>query len=491
MAGTPLKNLRMFEQLCGKNAFHNVILTTTMWDEVEEKTGEDRERELKTHYWRTMLERNSTTSRFLRTRESAFNLIDPLIEAANRKFSVLLQGELVDMRKSLPATAAGQELFSAMGKLVSQREDLLRRIRQEMKRSDGDKMILEPLQEEHQKLQISLEATVNEMRKLSLPLGKRLLIMTDKFFSSKFESLKSLISKRLSKPDPNTPPTGKLSPSPIDSYAEVFRTPAGTVSDNQTDCIHQSPGSISETPLPIANGSNVLGQGPTDGTDESNNELPTLPIGSSESALASVSLADHHPAISKDQPPGSTSDTSLSTTSGSNVLGQGPTSGTDGSNNELPALPIGSSALAPVSFADHHPTISKDQPHGSTSDTSRSIASGSNVLGQRPTSGTDRSNKELPTLPIGPSALAPVSLADHHPTISKDQPPGSTFDTSLSIASGSNVLGQGPTSGTDRSNRLSLSATKETQDNTMSSNISTLGNQLSQFVYSWTRNQRI
>ena len=630
MAGTPLKNLRMFEQLCGKNAFHNVILTTTMWDEVEEKTGEDRERELKTHYWRTMLERNSTTSRFLRTRESAFNLIDPLIEAANRKFSVLLQGELVDMRKSLPATAAGQELFSAMGKLVSQREDLLRRIRQEMKRSDGDKMILEPLQEEHQKLQISLEATVNEMRKLSLPLGKRLLIMTDKFFSSKFESLKSLISKRLSKPDPNTPPTGKLSPSPIDSYAEVFRTPAGTVSDDQTDCIRQSPGSISETPLPIANGSNVLGQGPTNGTDESNNELHTLPIGSSESALAPVSLADHHPAISKDQPPGSTSDTSLSITSGSNVLGQGPTSGTDrsnnelptlpigsselapvshadhhptiskdqppgstsdtslstasgsnvlgqgptsgtdrsndsslsttketqdnpaasvefkfelptspigscqcelapvshadhhqdqspgstfdtllpiangsnvlrrgpksgtdGSNNELPTLPIGSSALAPVSLADHHPIISKDQPPGSTSDTSRSIASGSNVLGQRPTSGTDRSNKELPTLPIGPSALAPVSLADHHPTISKDQPPGSTFDTSLSIASGSNVLGQGPTSGTDRSNRLSLSATKETQDNTMSSNISTLGNQLSQFVYSWTRNQRI
>ena len=200
MAGTPLKNLRMFEELCGKNAFHNVILTTTMWDEVDEETGEDRERELKTKYWRTMLDRNSTTSRFLRTRESAFDLIEPLIDAANRRSSVLLQDELVDLRKTLPATAAGQELFSAMGQIVSQREDLLRRIRHEMRQSNGDKMALEPLQEEHQRLQKSLEATVTEMRRLRLPLGKRLIIMTDKFFSGKFESLKSLITKRLSRP---------------------------------------------------------------------------------------------------------------------------------------------------------------------------------------------------------------------------------------------------------------------------------------------------
>ena len=118
----------MFEELCGKNAFQSVILTTTMWDEVDKEVGEERERELKTKYWQSMLERNSTTSRFLRTRESAFDLIEPLIEAANVRSSVLLQDELVDLRKTLPATAAGQELFSAMGQLVSQREDPLRQI---------------------------------------------------------------------------------------------------------------------------------------------------------------------------------------------------------------------------------------------------------------------------------------------------------------------------------------------------------------------------
>jgi hypothetical protein len=198
MAGTHLKNLRMFEELCGKNAFKNIILTTTMWDEVDKETGEERERELKTKYWRFMLERNSTTSRFLRTRESAFEVIEPLIDAANKRSSVLLQNELVDMQKSLPATAAGLELFSEMGQFVSQREDLLRRIRTEMRRSDGDKVALEPLQEEHQNLQNSLETMVSEMRRifLDLPLGKRILIMIEKFFSSRFEILSSLISKK-------------------------------------------------------------------------------------------------------------------------------------------------------------------------------------------------------------------------------------------------------------------------------------------------------
>ena len=122
MAGTPLMHVRMFEKLCGENAFHNVILTTTMWDEVEEEIGEERERELKTKYWRKMMERNSKTRRFLRTRESAFDIIEPLIEAANNRSSVLLQEELVDMRKSLPETAAGREVFPAMGKPVPLRQ---------------------------------------------------------------------------------------------------------------------------------------------------------------------------------------------------------------------------------------------------------------------------------------------------------------------------------------------------------------------------------
>jgi len=49
MAGTPLKNLHMFE-VCNRNYFQNVILVT-MWDEVNEKTEVAREAELESKYW--------------------------------------------------------------------------------------------------------------------------------------------------------------------------------------------------------------------------------------------------------------------------------------------------------------------------------------------------------------------------------------------------------------------------------------------------------
>ena len=186
MAGTPLKNLRMFQELCGKNAFHNVILTTTMWDEVEEETGQLREEELKSRYWRSMLDRNSTTNRFLGTRESALRLIEPLIDAANKKSSLLLQQELVDLRNKLPETSAGVKLFSETELLVKQRQEVLERIRNAMKHSNQDKTSLPALKEEYRKVKMQLDATVIEMQKLKLPLGHRLSQTTRKWFSLKF-----------------------------------------------------------------------------------------------------------------------------------------------------------------------------------------------------------------------------------------------------------------------------------------------------------------
>ena len=82
MTATPLKNLPMFEQLCGKKTFKNVILTTTMWDEVDEPMGATREEELKSIYWKAMIDRGSSIGRFEGTRDSAFRLIAPLLDAA-------------------------------------------------------------------------------------------------------------------------------------------------------------------------------------------------------------------------------------------------------------------------------------------------------------------------------------------------------------------------------------------------------------------------
>jgi hypothetical protein len=63
MARSPLKNLRMFQELCGKKALQNVVLVTTMWDEVNEAVGVQMEKELKDKYWK-VIDRGSATARF-------------------------------------------------------------------------------------------------------------------------------------------------------------------------------------------------------------------------------------------------------------------------------------------------------------------------------------------------------------------------------------------------------------------------------------------
>lgn len=107
MSGSTLKNLRMLEKLTGSD-FGKVILTTTMWDEVDSDTGERREAELKSVYWKSMIRRGSSTRRFTLTHNSALEIITPFIKG--ERFALLLQKEVLEMGRKLPQTTAGAGL---------------------------------------------------------------------------------------------------------------------------------------------------------------------------------------------------------------------------------------------------------------------------------------------------------------------------------------------------------------------------------------------
>jgi hypothetical protein len=143
MDADSVRHLRIFEELCGIDALQNVILATTMWDEVDKATGIMEEEKMKTKYWNKMLERRSTTGRFLGTYESALQLLQPLIDAANfKRSSLLLQHEMVDMGKQLTETSAGRHLFTEVQDIASQRQDVIQRIQIEMRRPVGDRTSL-------------------------------------------------------------------------------------------------------------------------------------------------------------------------------------------------------------------------------------------------------------------------------------------------------------------------------------------------------------
>lgn len=78
-----------FEELCGKDPYHKVVLTTTMWSENDklESIQAEREGELKDKYWSNMLHRGSTMRRFMGTRESALDIIRPLVQSAQARYT--------------------------------------------------------------------------------------------------------------------------------------------------------------------------------------------------------------------------------------------------------------------------------------------------------------------------------------------------------------------------------------------------------------------
>ena len=174
MAGTPLKNLRMFEQLCGKNAFKNVILTTTFWGEVDEETGATREAELKGIYWKDMIRRNSSIGRFEGTHDSAFRLIAPFLDEANTRNKLLLQKELVNLDLKLSETHAGQKLRSEVKQLARQQQELLRQIREELIRPNNATS-LQSLMEEYEELKKTSASLLAQMADLHIPLGRHFM----------------------------------------------------------------------------------------------------------------------------------------------------------------------------------------------------------------------------------------------------------------------------------------------------------------------------
>ena len=114
MAGTPLKNLAVFKDLCGDENLKNIVLVTTMWDELQdESVGSKREELLLSTFWKDMIRLGSRTCRFQGTRASAWDIVNSLdLEGAHQTRTPLqIQQEMVDRGLPLHETGAAKTLF--------------------------------------------------------------------------------------------------------------------------------------------------------------------------------------------------------------------------------------------------------------------------------------------------------------------------------------------------------------------------------------------
>ena len=179
MVGAPLKNLRAFRKLCGRDALGKVYLTTTMWDEVDQSVGERRFDELKTDHWKAMIMHGAKIARCRSDDESPKRIIQQILDQEAARKVLLLQEEMADLKKELKATETGQELYSQLDKLVEKQMVLLRRI-DEARKAASEASVLVELQTEYNDLRVQSDDKMQELKLLRLKKPLR-------FFSRKRE----------------------------------------------------------------------------------------------------------------------------------------------------------------------------------------------------------------------------------------------------------------------------------------------------------------
>ena len=192
MAGTPLKNLQDFQKLCGEDAMAQVVLVTTMWDEVEDDVGDERFKELKSTYWKGMISRGSETFKYLNNPRSAKELLRRIADKSSERWHVLLQQEISEWKKELRETEAGQVLHSRLEQLADQRLQALRRLRADQGKFT-DARTTEELRKEYADLKAQLDETLKEVHALRLRRKKHAITrLLDVFKGASFDPCPSL-----------------------------------------------------------------------------------------------------------------------------------------------------------------------------------------------------------------------------------------------------------------------------------------------------------
>ncbi|KXN84719.1 hypothetical protein AN958_12146 [Leucoagaricus sp. SymC.cos] len=176
MAGTPHKNLRMFGKLSGDTAMNHVILVSTMWSKVRQQVGEEREGELREQFWKPLITKGSRIDRLNpANRTEAWRIIDQLIKEREKRDAVLLQEEIVDLRRQLNETEAGKALYTSLQKLLASQKEALGTMLTEINNLKDPKLKKE-LEKEYKKTEAQFQKTFEDMRTMKIPLGKTILM---------------------------------------------------------------------------------------------------------------------------------------------------------------------------------------------------------------------------------------------------------------------------------------------------------------------------
>lgn len=168
VGGSARRDFRMFQELCGEEAYPNVLIVTNMWDAVTKDDGNSREQELATKdiFFKPILDKQAKMLRHDNTQQSSHSILQHLVD----KTPVVLRiqrelGEGMDITQ----TAAYRQLDREMSELAARHQRELEVLKEEMADAElkQDEETRKELQEEAQKVEAELKKAQNQASRLA------------------------------------------------------------------------------------------------------------------------------------------------------------------------------------------------------------------------------------------------------------------------------------------------------------------------------------
>ncbi|KAH7133895.1 P-loop containing nucleoside triphosphate hydrolase protein [Dactylonectria macrodidyma] len=146
ISGTSMKNLQMFQKLCGTASIPHVTLTTTMWSALgptpaEQQVGLRRQAELQKQFWAPMISLGAKVMPHNGSAESARAIVSAIV-GQNTDTVLDIVRELVYEQKTLSETEAGrlvqQSVDEAKKKFDQEISDLQESMEEAMRENDRE-----------------------------------------------------------------------------------------------------------------------------------------------------------------------------------------------------------------------------------------------------------------------------------------------------------------------------------------------------------------
>ncbi|KAF9450910.1 hypothetical protein P691DRAFT_725161 [Macrolepiota fuliginosa MF-IS2] len=171
----PLENLRMFRELCGDITMTQVILVSTMWEELVVDEGASREKDLEELFWKPLIDKGSRLDRLLAgDPKEAWRIVNQLIRRNDARGIERMQEDLKELEETLQESYAGRTLQNSLQKALAEQRTSLRQLLFQSQKGD-DPALTKKLRKEYTRSEEQTRKTLEDIRKLKISVGREVM----------------------------------------------------------------------------------------------------------------------------------------------------------------------------------------------------------------------------------------------------------------------------------------------------------------------------